>query len=116
MTPDLHFNRWMRRAGILFLIILVYVLTTDMTTPMTSYSMVQRPVVAVAPRVPGEVIAVAVRNNQPVQEVTCCSALIRVIISWRWKRPNCSCAKSTRPTLPCRHSWHRPGRPCVRPK
>ncbi|MDK2778982.1 MAG: HlyD family secretion protein [Pseudomonadota bacterium] len=68
MTPDLHFNRWMRRAGILFLIILVYVLTTDMTTPMTSYSMVQRPVVAVAPRVPGEVIAVAVRNNQPVQE------------------------------------------------
>jgi len=67
MTPDLHFNRWMKRAGILFLLILIYILLTDMTTPMTSYSMLQRPVVGVAARVSGEVTEVVVKNNQAVK-------------------------------------------------
>ncbi|MAD45295.1 MAG: hemolysin D [Oceanospirillaceae bacterium] len=67
MTPDLHFNRWMKRAGILFLLILIYILITDMTTPMTSYSMLQRPVVGVAPRVSGEVTEVLVKNNASVK-------------------------------------------------
>ncbi|MAK92643.1 MAG: hemolysin D [Oceanospirillaceae bacterium] len=66
MTTDLHFNRWMKRAGILFLLILIYILVTDMTTPMSSYSMLYRPVVAIAPRVSGEVTEVIVENNQLV--------------------------------------------------
>ncbi|MCY0966087.1 HlyD family secretion protein [Parathalassolituus penaei] len=67
MTPDIHFNRWMRRATVLFLLILAYILFLDVKLPMTSYAMVQRPVVTVAPRVSGTVLEVNVHNNQAVK-------------------------------------------------
>lgn len=67
MTADKHFNRWMRRSGMLFLIVLAYVLLGDMAIPMTPHAMVQRPVLTIAPRVAGEVIDVAVVNNQKVK-------------------------------------------------
>lgn len=35
MTADKHFNRWMRRAGVVFLLVLAYVLMADMAIPMT---------------------------------------------------------------------------------
>ncbi|EKE74904.1 HlyD family secretion protein [Gallaecimonas xiamenensis] len=67
MTADKHFNRWMRRAVALFLLVLAYVLMADMTIPMTPHSMVQRPVLTIAPQVAGEVVEVAVSNNQAVK-------------------------------------------------
>ncbi|WP_346837850.1 HlyD family secretion protein [Microbulbifer sp. SAOS-129_SWC] len=67
MTADKHFNRWMRRAGGLFLLVLAYVLMADMVIPMTPHAMVQRPVLTIAPRVAGEVVEVDVANNQKVK-------------------------------------------------
>ena len=67
MTADKHFNRWMRRAGALFLLVLAYVLMADMVIPMTPHAMVQRPVLTIAPRVAGEVVEVDVTNNQKVK-------------------------------------------------
>ncbi len=66
MTADKHFNLWMRRAAVLFLLIMAYILMADVTIPMTPHSMVQRPVIVIAPQVAGEVTEVYVRNNQPV--------------------------------------------------
>ncbi len=66
MTADKQFNRWMRRAFILFVLVFTYILMADVTIPMTPHSMVQRPVITVAPRVAGEVTQVYVRNNQQV--------------------------------------------------
>lgn len=68
MTPDAHFNRWMKRAIILFFVIFTYLVIADMTIPMTSYSTVQRPVLSIAPQVSGKVVEVAVHNNQPVKQ------------------------------------------------
>lgn len=68
MTPDIHFNRWMKRALALFAIIFTYIVVTDVTIPMTSYATVQRPVISIAPQVSGEVIEVAVQNNQAVKQ------------------------------------------------
>ncbi|NVK55383.1 MAG: HlyD family secretion protein [Alteromonadaceae bacterium] len=67
MTPDKKFNRWMQGSAIAFVLLLTYVLIADMTIPMTPHSMVQRPVIKVSPRVGGEVVAVAVKNNQAVK-------------------------------------------------
>ncbi|MDC8830814.1 HlyD family secretion protein [Alteromonas gilva] len=66
MTPDKKFNRWMRGSAIVFVLLMAYVLVADMTIPMTPHSMVQRPVIKVSPRVGGEVVEVAVHNNQVV--------------------------------------------------
>ena len=68
MTPDIHFNRWMKRALALFAIIFAYIVITDVTVPMTSYATVQRPVISIAPQVSGEVVNVAVKNNQVVKQ------------------------------------------------
>lgn len=68
MTPDVHFNRWMKRAIILFFVIFAYLVIADMTIPMTSYSTVQRPVLSIAPQVSGKVVEVAVHNNQQVKQ------------------------------------------------
>lgn len=67
MTADKHFNLWMRRAAVLFAMIFAYILLTDVTIPMTPHSMVQRPVLSIAPQVTGEVVDVNVRNNQAVK-------------------------------------------------
>ncbi|CUB02658.1 HlyD family secretion protein [Marinomonas fungiae] len=68
MTPDVHFNRWMKRAIILFFAIFAYLVIADTTIPMTSYSTVQRPVLSIAPQVSGKVLDVAVHNNQQVKK------------------------------------------------
>jgi len=68
MTADAQFNRWMRGALVLFIAICAYIFIADFNIPMTPHSMVQRPVVTVAPRVSGEVISVAVQNNQQVRK------------------------------------------------
>ncbi|WP_417506174.1 HlyD family secretion protein [Marinomonas gallaica] len=68
MTPDIHFNRWMKRAIALFLIIFAYLVIADVTIPMTSYATLQRPVLSIAPQVTGKVVEVAVHNNQHVQK------------------------------------------------
>lgn len=68
MTADAQFNRWMRSAMVLFILICAYIFVADLNIPMTPHSMVQRPVVTVAPRVSGEVIEVAVNNNQAVKK------------------------------------------------
>ncbi len=68
MTPDIHFNRWMKRAAILFLLVLAYLLFIDIALPLTSYAMVQRPVVTVAPQVSGVVTDVLVENNAQVNK------------------------------------------------
>ena len=67
MTPDQTFNRWLRRAGILFAVVFIYTLFADALIPMTPHARVQRPVLAVAPRIAGEVTEVAVVNNQAVK-------------------------------------------------
>ena len=66
MTADANFNRWMKRASILFGLIFGYIVFADVSIPMTPHASVQRPVIAVAPRVAGEVTHVAVINNQAV--------------------------------------------------
>ncbi|MBD3586035.1 HlyD family secretion protein [Salinimonas sp. HHU 13199] len=66
MTADKQFNRWMRRAFILFLVVFAYIVIADVTIPMTPHSQVQRPVITVASRVAGEVTQVYVTNNQRV--------------------------------------------------
>ena len=68
MTADAHFNRWMRRALLLFVLICAYIFIADLTIPLTPHSMVQRPVVGVAPRVAGEIVEVSVTNNQHVEK------------------------------------------------
>lgn len=68
MTADAHFNRWMTRAILVFIAICVYIFIADLYIPMTPHAMVQRPVVTVAPRVSGEVVEVAVANNQRVKK------------------------------------------------
>jgi len=67
MSADQIFNRWMRRSVLLFLAVLVYVLIADVAIPMTPHAMVLRPVLSIAPQVGGEVIEVAVKNNQQVK-------------------------------------------------
>lgn len=68
MTPDAHFNRWMKRAIALFFVIFAYLVIADVTIPMTSYSTLQRPVLSIAPQVSGQVVEVAVDNNQRVKK------------------------------------------------
>ena len=68
MTPDVHFNRWMKRAIALFFVIFTYLVIADVTIPMTSYATLQRPVLSIAPQVTGKVVDVAVNNNQPVKK------------------------------------------------
>ncbi|MEG3765447.1 HlyD family secretion protein [Alteromonas sp. 14N.309.X.WAT.G.H12] len=68
MTADAQFNRWMKIAALLFILVCGYIFITDLTIPMTPHSMVQRPVVTIAPRVSGEVVEVAVKNNQYVEK------------------------------------------------
>ena len=68
MTTDALFNRWMKRASLIFLAIFGYIMFADVSIPMTPHSMVQRPVITVAPRVSGEVTQVAVQNNQRVTQ------------------------------------------------
>ncbi|MBM6549472.1 HlyD family secretion protein [Marinomonas ostreistagni] len=68
MTPDVHFNRWMKRAIALFFVIFAYLVIADVTIPMTSYSTLQRPVLSIAPQVSGQVVEVAVENNQHVKK------------------------------------------------
>ncbi|GED22798.1 HlyD family secretion protein [Halomonas halmophila] len=68
MSPDQRFARWVRVALVTFCILFVYFVVADTFMPMTPQARVLRPVVQVAPEVGGRVEAVAVDNNQAVEQ------------------------------------------------
>lgn len=67
MSAEQLFSRWVKGTLLAFLAVFAYYLAADLYMPVTTDSLVQRFVVQVAPQVPGRVVAVAVRNNQPVR-------------------------------------------------
>ncbi|MDN3526514.1 HlyD family secretion protein [Halomonas sabkhae] len=68
MSPDQRFARWVRVALVTFCALFVYFVVADTFMPMTPQARVLRPVVQVAPEVGGRVEAVAVDNNQAVEQ------------------------------------------------
>ena len=68
MTPDQLFKRWVHRALVLFAVLFIYFLGADLWMPVSTHSRVMHPVVRVAPEVGGQITAVHVINNQPVQQ------------------------------------------------
>ncbi|WP_314406995.1 biotin/lipoyl-binding protein [Pseudomonas kuykendallii] len=67
MTPDRRFARAVRCAIALFVALFVYFLIADLWMPLTPQAQLTRPVVRLAPRVGGQVLEVAARNNAQVQ-------------------------------------------------
>ncbi|WP_069383638.1 HlyD family secretion protein [Halomonas caseinilytica] len=68
MSPDQRFARWVRAAIVAFCVLFIYFVLADTYMPMTPQARVLRPVVQVAPEVDGRVKAVAVENNQHVEQ------------------------------------------------
>ncbi|MFM9268874.1 HlyD family secretion protein [Halomonas elongata] len=68
MSPDQRFARWVRAAVVAFCVLFVYFVLADTYMPMTPEARVLRPVVQVAPEVGGRIQAVAVENNQRVEQ------------------------------------------------
>ncbi|MEL0168492.1 MAG: HlyD family secretion protein [Pseudomonadaceae bacterium] len=66
MTPDQVFARWVRASLVLFALVFCYFLAADLWMPMTPQSRVMHPVIRLAPQVGGQVVAVAVQDNQHV--------------------------------------------------
>lgn len=66
MTPDQVFARWVRASLVLFALVFCYFLAADLWMPMTPQSRVIHPVIRVAPQVSGQVVDVAVADNQHV--------------------------------------------------
>lgn len=66
MTPDQVFARWVRASLVLFALVFCYFLAADLWMPMTPQSRVIHPVIRVAPQVAGQVVEVAVADNQHV--------------------------------------------------
>lgn len=66
MTPDQKFARRVQVAIVLFVFLFAYFLAADLWMPITPQAQLTRPVLRVAPRVEGQVLEVAVRNNQHV--------------------------------------------------
>ncbi len=67
MTPDQRFVRWVKIAIVAFAVLFTYFLVADLALPLTPQAQLMRSVVKVAPRVSGQVIEVAVGDNQHVQ-------------------------------------------------
>ena len=67
MTPDQRFARAVRCAIALFVALFVYFLIADLWMPLTPQAQLTCPVVRLAPRVGGQVLEVAARNNAHVQ-------------------------------------------------
>ncbi|GGE51767.1 secretion protein [Halopseudomonas oceani] len=66
MTPDQVFARWVRASLLLFAVVFCYFLAADLWMPLTPQSRVIHPVIRVAPQVSGQVVDVAVVDNQHV--------------------------------------------------
>lgn len=66
MSAEQSFNRWVRLALVAFGVLLVYFVLIDNYAPMTPQAQAHRPVLAVAPRVAGQVARVTVTNDQRV--------------------------------------------------
>ena len=66
MTPDQVFARWVRASLLLFAVVFCYFLAADLWMPVTPQSRVIHPVIRVAPQVAGQVVEVAVEDNQHV--------------------------------------------------
>ncbi|UVJ46314.1 HlyD family secretion protein [Pseudomonas sp. LS1212] len=67
MTPDQRFVRWVKIAIVAFAVFFIYFLVADLALPLTPQAQMTRPVLKVAPRVSGQVIEVAIADNQPVK-------------------------------------------------
>ncbi|MDE3737242.1 HlyD family secretion protein [Pseudomonas resinovorans] len=66
MTPDQSFARRVQAAIVLFVLLFAYFLAADLWMPITPQAQLTRPVLRIAPRVDGQVLDVAVTNNQHV--------------------------------------------------
>lgn len=66
MTPEQSFSRWVKRALSAFFLLFIYFVLADNYMPMTTEARIQRYVVPVSARVPGQVSQVLVENNQHV--------------------------------------------------
>lgn len=66
MTPDQRFARRVQAAIVLFVLLFAYFLAADLWMPITPQAQLTRPVLRIAPRVDGQVLDVAVSNNQHV--------------------------------------------------
>ncbi|MDD0841959.1 HlyD family secretion protein [Pseudomonas sp. Gutcm_11s] len=66
MTPDQKFARRVQAAIVLFILLFAYFLAADLWMPITPQAQLTRPVLRIAPRVDGQVLDVAVANNQHV--------------------------------------------------
>ncbi|MBS7724296.1 HlyD family secretion protein [Pseudomonas lalucatii] len=67
MTADQRFARWVKIASAALACFFIYYLTADLSMPLTPQAQLLRPVLKIAPRVAGQVHALAVSNNQRVQ-------------------------------------------------
>lgn len=67
MTPDQRFARWVQIAIAALVCAFTYFLFADLAAPLTPQAQLNRPVVRIAPRVSGQVVEVAVANNQHVE-------------------------------------------------
>ncbi len=86
MSPDQRFARWVRAAIVAFCVLFIYFVLADTYMPMTPQARVLRPVVQVAPEVDGRVKAVAVKNNQHVEQGDVLFGIDREPMSWRCMR------------------------------
>ncbi len=66
MTPDQKFARRVQAGLALFVLLFVYFLAADLWLPLTPQAQLTRQVLRVAPRISGQVVEVAVTNNQHV--------------------------------------------------
>src|SRR5690606_2974246 len=67
MTPDQRFARWVKVGTAVFVLLFVYFMVADLWMPLTPQAQLMRPVVRVAPQVSGQVIEVAVANNDHIE-------------------------------------------------
>ncbi len=67
MTVEQKFTRWVKLSVLLFIVLFAYFLFADFKMPLTPQAMVVRNVVKVVPQVSGNVVALHVKNNQPVK-------------------------------------------------
>ncbi|WP_153020717.1 biotin/lipoyl-binding protein, partial [Pseudomonas sp. BMS12] len=66
MTPDQKFARRVQAGIVLFAVLFAYFLAADLWLPITPQAQLTRPVLRIAPRISGQVVEVAVVNNQHV--------------------------------------------------
>lgn len=67
MTPEQRFARWVRVAIVMFILLFVYFIIADTFMPLTPQARVMRPVIRIAPEISGQVVDVAVENNEWVE-------------------------------------------------